>query len=147
VLAGDFHSVLGEARRRGLDDVLGRDTGPNVMALAEAARYAGVQPLARDAYLAVRRRFPDTLQAHKAAFQLGRMAEDNDGDLARALEWYGVYLADAPSGAYRAEALGRKMTATLRLHGSAPARPLAEEYLRRYPNGPYAEPARAIVAP
>jgi hypothetical protein len=73
------------------------------------------------------------------------MAEDEDGELGRALEWYGRYLAGAPDGPYRDEAMGRQMTATHRLRGSAAARPLAEQYLARYPNGAYAKPARTLV--
>ena len=147
VLAGEFPAVLREARRRGIEEVLRREDAPDLMALAEASRYSGVTPLARRALFAVRTRYPGSLQAHKAAFLLGRMAEDGDGDLAGALAWYSRYLEEAPGGAFRDEALGRKMTATLRLSGQARARPLAEEYLRRFPTGSYASPARAILAP
>jgi hypothetical protein len=146
VLAGDFTAVLREARHRGVDEVLRREGPADLMALAEAARYSGVKVLARRALVTVRARFPGSGQAGKAAFLLGRMAEDGDGDLAGALDWYGRYLADAPGGAFRDEALGRKMAATLRLHGRAAARPLADEYLRRFPVGSYATPARAILA-
>ena len=145
LLAGDFAGVLSQAQRRGVNQVLRHDGPADVMALAEAARYSREQPLAKRALLAVRDRFPRSAQAHKAAFLLGRMAEDDDGDLGRALAWYGRYLAGAPDGPYRDEALGRQMTATLRLRGAAPARPLAEQYLARYPSGAYAKPARAIV--
>src|SRR6185436_2820480 len=138
VLAGEFPAVLREARRRGIEEVLRREDAPDLMALAEASRYSGVTPLARRALSTVRARFPGSLQAHKAAFLLGRMAEDGDGDLAGALAWYSRYLEDAPGG---------KMTATLRLSGQARARPLAEEYLRRFPTGSYASPARAILSP
>jgi hypothetical protein len=147
VLAGDFATVLREARHRGVEEVLRRDGPADLMALAEAARYSRTNLLARRALTTVRARFPGSGQASKAAFLLGRMAEDGDGDLAGALEWYGRYLADAPAGAFRDEALGRKMTATLRLSGQARARPLAEEYLRRFPGGSYATPARAILTP
>jgi len=146
VLAGDFPAVLRDARHRGVEEVLRREDAAALLALAEAARYSGVTLLARRALGAVRTRFPGSSQAHKAAFLLGRMAEDGDGDLAGALAWYGRYLDDAPGGAFRDEAMGRKMTATLRLHGQAQARPLAEEYLRRFPGGSYATPARAILA-
>lgn len=145
VLAGDFASVLHEARRRGIDNVLRSDGAPQVMALAQAARYSRQQALARRSLAAVRSRFPATPVAHKAAFLLGRMAEDDDGDLARALEWYGRYLVEAPGGAYQDEALGRRMTATQLLRGTPAARPLADEYLRRHPSGSYAKPARAIL--
>ena len=146
VLAGDFPAVLRDARRRGLEEVLRQEDAADLMALAEAARYEGVTPLARRTLGVVRSRFPGSGQAHKAAFLLGRMAEDGDGDLAGALAWYGRYLDDAPRGAFRDEALGRKMTATLRLLGQGQARPLAEEYLRRFPAGSYATPARAILS-
>jgi hypothetical protein len=53
--------------------------------------------------------------------------------------------ARAPAGTYASEALGRKMTLTSKLAGASGARPVAEEYLRRFPNGTYAGPARAFV--
>jgi hypothetical protein len=145
VLAGDFDRVLREARRRGFTQVLGRGGAPEVMALAEAARYSHRLPLARRALGAVRDRFPGSPHAQKAAFLLGRMAEDQNGDVVAALAWYSEYLAATPDGPYRDEALGRKMAAVQRLSGSARARPLAEEYLRRYPDGAYAAPARALL--
>jgi hypothetical protein len=146
VLAGEFHSVIDEAERRGVAEVLRRESAGNVMALADAARYAGAAPLATRALLEVRARFPRSAPARRAAFLLGRMAEDQDGDLRKALEWYRTYLADARDDGFRAEALGRQMTATLRLSGTDAARPMAAEYLRRYPRGAYAEAAQAIAA-
>jgi hypothetical protein len=41
--------------------------------------------------------------------------------------------------------LGRKMTVLARLHGAETARPVAEEYLRRFPGGTYARAARALA--
>jgi hypothetical protein len=158
-LAGEFRGVIREAQRRGLEDVLRRESAVNLMALADAARYAGGARLAVRALIRVRGRFPDSSPAHRAAFLLGRLAEDQDGDLARALDWYRIYLsttgaadatgADGDSGAdaFRAEALGRQMTATLRLHGVERAQPLASAYLRRYPRGAYAKAARTIASP
>jgi hypothetical protein len=145
VLAGDFAVVLREARRRGIDQVLRRDAAPDVMALAQAARLSRHATIARKALGTLRTRFPQSTQAQTAAFLLGRMAEDHDGDLGRALEWYGQYLNEAPSGAFRDEALGRKMAATVRLSGTERARPVAEEYLRQFPMGAYAKPARTLV--
>ena len=65
--------------------------------------------------------------------------------MARAIAWYDEYLSRAPTGAYAAEALGRKMTITSEIGGPARARPIAEEYLRRFPNGSYAGSARALL--
>jgi len=49
-------------------------------------------------------------------------------------------------GAYAAEALGRKVTVLRRLYGDERARPVAHEYLRRFPGGTYASTARAIAS-
>jgi TolA-binding protein len=147
VLAGEFRTVIDDAERRGIEGVLASDSATNIMALADAARFAGAFPLAQKALLKIRGRFPRTASAHKAAFLLGRIAEDQHGNLGRALEWYETYLADAPDNAFRAEAMGRRMSASLRLSGATQARDFAAEYLNRYPQGAYAKAARAILSP
>ncbi len=147
VLTGEFRAVIDEAERRGIDNVLRGESAANIMALADAARYAGASSLAQKAFLHVRTRFPRTAPAHKAAFLLGRMAEDQQGNLGKALQWYETYLADAPEDSFRAEAMGRRMTATLRLSGATRARDLATEYLHRYPQGAYAQAARTLLNP
>jgi hypothetical protein len=78
-----------------------------------------------------------------AAFLLGRL--DEVGQPRAAISWYDHYLEEAPAGAYASEALGRKMTAIHRLDGSERARPVAEQYLQRYPSGPYSALAQTIV--
>jgi len=72
--------------------------------------------------------------------------EDQEGNLGDALRWYQTYLTDVPDDGFRAEAMGRRMTATLRVSGAAQARDLAAEYLRHYPQGAYAKAARAILS-
>jgi hypothetical protein len=113
-----------------------------LFALADAARYRRRVDLARAALLAQRRRFPGS---PRALFLLGRVEEARGGGMAQAIRWYDEYLAQAPMGAYAAEALGRKMTITSKVGGPAKARPVAEEYLRRFPKGTYAGSARAIL--
>jgi hypothetical protein len=147
VAAGEFASVIDEAERRGIADVLAHESAGNVMALADAARYVGQPALARRSLLRLRARFAGSPSAHRAAFLLGRLEEDQTGDVRRALEWYTVYLSDAaPDDVYRGEALGRQMAATLRVHGAERARPFAAAYLERYPHGAYADAARAVTA-
>jgi hypothetical protein len=143
--AGRLDRILAEAERAGVKTTLDRASSDDLLALADAARYRRRMDLARDALLAERRRFPDSPRALDAAFLLGRVEEATDSGLARAVEWYDVYLTRAPAGTYASEALGRKMTLTSRLDGASRARPIAEEYLRRFPNGTYAGPARAFV--
>ena len=93
---------------------------------------------------AERRRFPASPRALDAIFLLGRVEESGEHGTARAIAYYDEYLALVPSGAYAAEALGRKMTLANELGGPAEARPIAEEYLRRFPRGSYAGSARAL---
>jgi TolA-binding protein len=121
-------------------------SGEDLAALADAARYRRRNDVAREALLAERLRFPKSERASEAAFLLGRLEESKWDDNGRALEWYDVYLKEAPSGAYSSEALGRKMTATQRLEGAAAARQIADEYIRRFPRGTYAGAARALLS-
>ena len=142
--AGDFQTIVVEAEHRGLRRSLGEARSEDLAALADAARYLRREDVARQALIAQRERFPRSDRAHEAAFLLGRLTEGGaEGDV-RALSWYDRYLNEAPSGAYASEALGRKMTATEKLHGIEAAREIALEYLRRFPHGTYAGAARAL---
>ena len=123
---------------------LNKASSEDLFALADAARYRRRPDLALAALLAERRRFPNAPRALDALFLLGRVEESRGGE-SRALAWYEEYLVRAPTGAYAAEALGRKMTVANEVSGSAIARPIAEEYLRRFPKGSYAGSARALL--
>jgi ferric-dicitrate binding protein FerR (iron transport regulator) len=152
--AGRWDQILAEAERAGLTKVLETASSEDVFALADAARYRRRMELARQALLAERRRFPDSSRALDAAFLLGRVEEskaekgaqesDEPARAKSALRWYDDYLSRAPSGAYAAEALGRKMILTKKIEGTAQAEPIAAEYLRRFPAGSYAGAARAL---
>ena len=56
-----------------------------------------------------------------------------------ALEWYERYMSDSPRGTYAAQALGRQMILVHKLRGADAARPIASDYLTRFPSGPYAD--------
>lgn len=146
VAAGDFAGVLAEANARGMDGVLGTAPLADLIALADAARYARRGDVTGRALSAQRTRFPGTGAAASAAFLLGRAADDG-GRTQEALGFYDRYLAEAPSGAFAAEALGRKMLAVERAAGAAAARPLAEAYLARHPKGAHAAAARRLASP
>jgi TolA-binding protein len=148
VAAGNWDRVLAEVDRAGVKQTLATASSDDLLALADAARYRRRSDLARSALLAERKRFPGSASALDAAYLLGRLAESGPGGADDAVRWYDTYLAGAPSGPYASEALGRKMTAINRLHGSSEARAFAREYLRRFPTGSYAGAARALlVAP
>ncbi|WP_437726973.1 FecR domain-containing protein [Sorangium sp. So ce861] len=142
--AGKLDVIVDEAQRRGLDASLAESSNEELSALADAARYTRRNDIARRALLAQRRRFPATQRGKEAAFQLGRLAETQEG-AAAALAWFETYLKEAPQGAYASEALGRKMVIVQRLHGDAQAETVARAYLRRFPGGTYAQAARALA--
>jgi ferric-dicitrate binding protein FerR (iron transport regulator) len=145
VAAGKFREVLDEAESRGIDATVSQASLADLGALADAARYAGRTDVARRALLGQRMRFAGSSEARTAAFLLGRIADDAQGSPAAAIGWYDNYLAEAPSGQFASEALGRKMIATRRTSGPAAARAVAEEYLRRFPQGGYAAAAKDLA--
>jgi hypothetical protein len=147
VAEGDFQGVVADAQRRGLDATLGGAPAPELAALADAARYVRRHDVARRALLAERDRFPKSREGREAAFFLGGLSEDEPGAEASraALDWYDRYLTDSPQGAYAPHALGREMVLVHKLRGAEAARPIAAQYLERFPNGPYAGPARKLT--
>jgi ferric-dicitrate binding protein FerR (iron transport regulator) len=147
IAQGDFRGVLSDAERRGLERTLATGSPADLTALADAARYLRRGDLARRAYMAERERFPRSA-GREAAFFLGGLSEDESGVAATkaALEWYERYLAESPRGTYVPQALGRQMVLVHKLRGVEAARPLALEYLRRFSDGPYAAPARKLLA-
>ena len=142
VAHGQWNRILDEVESRGVETTLETAPSEDLFALADAARYRRRTDLARAALLAQRRRFPGSKRSLDALFLLGRVEESHDR--ARAIGWYDEYLGRAAAGGYAAEAWGRKMVLTNELKGHALARPIAEEYLRRFPKGSYAGAARTL---
>ena len=142
--AGRFANILQQAEQRGLETSLGEVSSEDLAALADAARYSRREDVARRALTAQRRRFPQSARANDAAFLLGRL-EETAQHPELALAWYERCLTESPRGTYTSEALGRKMTVVQRLYGAARARPIADDYLRRFENGTYAAAARALT--
>jgi len=144
---GEFQRILDDAERRGLDNVLTGATSSDLAALADAARYSRRSDLARRALLAQRERFPRTLAGREASFFLGTLDESGADRAARtsALDWYGRYLAENPSGNYGGQALGRRLVLFDSLQDRAAAREAAALYLAKFPAGPYAAKAQRIV--
>jgi TolA-binding protein len=144
VSAGDAKGVVAEAVAHGLDAAVTDADAAELVALADAARYAGRTYLAERVLRAQRERFPGSAAAGAAAFFLGRLADDR-GAAADGLDWYRLYLTEQPQGPYAAEALGREMIGVARVSGRPAARELAREYLNRFPDGTYLLHARAIL--
>jgi ferric-dicitrate binding protein FerR (iron transport regulator) len=140
---GEWDRILEDAERAGIKATVETVSSDELLALTDAARYRRRSEVARTALLAQRRRFPESSRSVDAMFLLGRV--DESSSAATAITWYDRYLAEAPAGTYSAEALGRKMILTRKLHGDTRARDIAEEYLRRFPEGSYAGTARALL--
>lgn len=140
---GNFARVVADAEQRGIDQIIAVARPADMAALADAARYIERYPLSRRVLLAMRSRFTGTEPANDAAFFLGRLAEATTGT-APALDWYETYLREAPAGLYAKAAMGREM----RLRSASPSdrtRRIARHYLERFPQGPEADLASALV--
>lgn len=145
VRRGEYSAVLRDAERRGLPQVLATASASEILALANAARFSGRSNLGRDAYKTLRQRFAGSPAATSAAFLLGRVMETTAPHEAR--RWYERYEQEAPRGSLVAEAMGRRLMLTQSMGSRGELQRLAEEYVRRFPDGPYAGVARKIVAP
>lgn len=142
--AGEWDRILEDVEQRGVTSSLRTLSSEELFILADAARYRRRADLARAALLAQLERFPSAPRSVDALFLLGRVEEARPDGKARAIARYDEYLSRAPRGTYSAPALGRKLILTKEMHGTESARPLAEEYLERFPTGSYAEAARSI---
>ena len=143
---GAYDDVIKSAEAAALPSVLASRDDDDLSALADAARFTGRKPLARDTLLALRKRFPSSGRAHTAAFVLGKMDEDS-GAIRDAAAWYDRYLAEAPDGALATEASGRALLAWKKAGAIPEARRAASVYLRRAPDGPHATVARETLGP
>lgn len=144
VSSGDFSGVVASAESIGLQTTFAKHSATDLGALADAARYQRRPDIATLALLALRKRFASHALANEAAFHLGRI-EESAGDRKAALRWFTRYLKATPRGAFAAEALGRQMEGVAHLQGRGAARPLAEQYLNRFPSGDFADTARTLV--
>jgi hypothetical protein len=122
-------------------------SGPELLVLADAARYASRFDRASEALETTRRRFAGSDAAAAAAFELGRIAMDVRHDLGSAGDHFETYLRERPSGSLAREALGRAIEARSRAGDSARAERLAVRYLATWPDGPHAKLARKLSAP
>jgi len=146
IAAGHYEEGLRAAERASFHRVYATASEDELSALADAARLSGHPARAVDVLGVVRRRFPHTPGAAMAAFALGRLAFERRADYIAATRWFETYLAEEPTGPLMGDAVGRLMEARARAGDHAGAHADAERYLRRFPEGPYAAGARAILA-
>lgn len=141
--AGEHRAALARVEAEGFGNVLERANAVDLKLLADTARFGGQPRRARDALLFLRKRFG---ARGETAFLLGKIEADHSGAPREALRWFESYLAEAPGGVLREQALGRTLE-LLRGVDPARARSAAERYLREYPAGAYASLARKLAEP
>lgn len=144
-MKAEHKQIVELAERQGIDNSLNSASGPDLFALANAARFTGKLQLSDRAYRAVRNRFGSSGEATSAAFFLGRLHENSNPAIA--IGWYEQYVADSPAGAWVAEALGRRMVLLNAAQSADAARKAAQDYLQRFATGPYAGFAQKILQP
>jgi TolA-binding protein len=145
--AGEHAAALAEAERQGFAGLLERLDAEGLDRLAHSARLAGAGARAREALLALRRRFPRSSRAGTAAFVLARIAVDLERDAPAAIAWLGRYLEEHPDGPLAEEARGRLLRALHDEGELARAHAAADDYLRHHPHGSHATLARTILGP
>lgn len=143
--AGEHAAALAEAERQGYAALLERLDAEQLDRLAHSARLAGAGVRAREALLALRRRFPRSSRAGTAAFVLARISVDLERDPAAAIAWFQRYLAENPAGPLAEEARGRLLRALHDEGEVSRARAAADDYLRHHPDGSHASLARKIL--
>jgi transmembrane sensor len=144
--AGRLAEGLRAAERGNFDRVCQLSTTKELLALADAARLSGRNARAVTALRTLRRRFPGSMAGSTAAFMLGRMAFERQQAYVEAATWFETYLREQPSGPLMGDSFGRLMEARLRSGDRGAARVNAQQYLRRFPEGPYASEARGILS-
>ncbi len=144
--AGRLSDGLAAAQRFGFTRACRLATAKELLALADAARLFGSHVDAMIPLRLLRQRFANTPEAAAAAFRLGLIAFERQHDYAEAARWFEIYLRDQPSGPLMGDSFGRLMQARSRVGDMQRARSDAQQYLRRFPEGPYALEARGILS-
>jgi len=143
---GHLQEAVRAAEREDFEHVCQTASAKDLLALADAARLFARSARAVTALRVLRHRFPSSAEATTAAFALGRIAFEQRRAYPEATEWFATYLREQPGGPLHGDCVGRLMEARLRAGDQAGARTDAEQYLRRFPEGPYASEARGILA-
>jgi hypothetical protein len=144
--SGQLREGLQAAERANFARICQTASAKDLLSLGEAARLFRRPARAMGALLALRRRFPNSAEASTGAFALGRIAVEQRHLDTEAITWFATYLREQPSGPLMGDAMGRLMEARIRSGDRIGAHADAEQYLRRFPEGPYASQARGILA-
>lgn len=144
--SGQLSEGLAAANRFGFQRACRLATAKELLALADAARLFGSPVDAVIPLKILRQRFAGTRDTATAAFRLGLIAFETQHAYGEAARWFEICLREQPSGPLMGDSFGRLMQARSRGGDHQAARSDAQEYLRRFPAGPYAGEARGILS-
>ena len=94
---------------------------------------------------AVRQRFAGTTRARTAAYFLGKVSMDLEGNPAEASRWFEIYCREDPDGRLSEEALGWLIEARTKSSQKAAAKDAARRYLQKYPAGTFSDLAKSVL--
>lgn len=138
--AGKHREAMEAAEAAGFSAEVARASSSELLTLSDTARFAGRPARAKEALLALRKRFG---ARGRSAFLLGKISADQLRSPGEAAMWFETYLQEEPGGPLAEQALGRLLELKKREPGAA--RLVAQRYLARYPTGSYAALARSLV--
>ncbi len=141
---GKFAEIVRIAEARGVESLMNRGSASQLQELAQAARYSGRLDLAERVWRRMSSRFASSVSGNNALFFLGRL-EEQRGRSSSALAHYESYLRRSGQGVYAQEAWGRKLQLSQKSGSSDVTRRTAQQYLQRFPHGPFAATARTIL--
>ncbi len=142
---GRYSDAFDLLQRSGIDEVIATSSPQDLMTLADTARFTAHADIAQKSLVALRHRFPKDTRVSRAAFDLGRLAFDQQHDYTAAATWFATCLTEDPNGPLDREAAGRLVEARHHASDIGGARSAASDYLRRYPDGPHAPLAKSIL--
>lgn len=95
---GSYREAIEAAEAAGFSKLCATLDAAALLELADAGRYARKTTRAREALLALRKRFPGTEAAAAAAFDLGRLGSGGESGCGEAAKWFRTYLRERPQG-------------------------------------------------
>ncbi len=143
--AGQYKAAIQMVQSQGPSKILDESNPDQLFLLGDAARLTRRYGLAQRAYLRVRTSFGHTGYSTAAALALGRMAFDQQGNYKMASQWLRVYLNEGQGSNLDREILGRLMESEHKSGSLQKARHTASKYMERYPKGPHADLAKALL--
>jgi TolA-binding protein len=135
-----------EAERVGFGTLEQNASPSDLLLLADVARLGGAPQRARSVLTSLRSRYPGHTNSAVAAFTLGRIAQEQEHDDRRAIQWYRTYLKEEPKGRMSEGARARLLKATLRVGSDAERDQAARDYLANHPTGSSAVVARSVLS-